>query len=89
MRLISRSCYSLQTWNVSTYIKEVQANIIKQDNNRFITMQNIIKKLYLRHLKDHELVQNHIHKLNELTLMGESPARSIADYFHQKAKVYS
>lgn len=53
MRLIVRNRQSLHIWNVKDYIKQTQANIIKQDTNKYITMQNIFRKLYLRHLQDH------------------------------------
>ena len=50
MRLVVRNLYPVHIWNVSEYIKQAQSNIIKQDGNRFITMQNIFKKLYVSHL---------------------------------------
>lgn len=89
MRLITRNCYPVHIWNVSEYIKQTQANIIKQDTHRFITIQNIFKKLYLRHLRDHQQVQAHVAHLNDFAAMSQSPARAIADYFHKKGKTYS
>ena len=78
MRLITRNIYPVHIWNVGDYIKQAQANIIKQDSNRFVTMQNIFKKLYLGHLRDHHNTQRHTKHLRDFTVMAESPARSIA-----------
>ena len=35
---------------------QTKNNLIKQDDYQFITIQNIFKKLYLRHLKDQKRV---------------------------------
>ena len=89
MRLLNRNTFHLHTWNVSDYIKQAQNNIIKQDSNHYITLQNIFKKLYLAHLKNHSKINAHSQKLNSLAVMSESPARIIAEYFHRKAKTYN
>lgn len=54
MKVVTRCQYALNVWQVKDYIKQTQTNIHNQDTNRFFTMQNIFKKLYLRHLQDHE-----------------------------------
>lgn len=89
MRLIVRNRPSLHVWNVSDYIKQTQANISKQDSNKYITLQHIFRKLYLSHLQHHQ--RNHAHQraLNNLVLLAPAPAQAIASYFHQKAKDYS
>jgi hypothetical protein len=88
MRLIVRNSYPVHVWNVSDYIKQTQANVIRQDSNHYITMQNIFKKLYLRQLSNHHVVSKHTRKLNNMVVMSETPARAIADYFHKKSNQY-
>jgi len=53
MRLINRNICPLHIWKVSDYIKQAQSNILKEDVSQFVTMQNIFKKLYFRHLQDY------------------------------------
>ncbi len=89
MRLIVRNRPSLHIWNVNDYIKQTQANIIKQDSNKYLTLQRIFKKIYLRHLNDHKRIKNLQNDLDNFVLISQSPARAIADYFHQKSKIYS
>jgi hypothetical protein len=89
MRLIVRHRPSLHVWNVNDYIKQTQANIIKQDSNKYLTLQKIFRKVYLRHLKDHQRVKYHQNNLDNFVLLSQAPARAIADYFHQKSKEYS
>jgi hypothetical protein len=89
MRLVVRNRFPLHIWTVSDYIKQTQANLLKQDTSRFITMQNIFRKLYLRHLDDHEQIKVHQQNMNNIILIGQAPAQTVADYFHKKSKVYS
>ena len=89
MRLITRNIYSVHIHSVGEYIKQAQANIIKQESHNFITMQNVFKKLYLTHLREHDSLQKYKSKLNDFALMSEAPARSMTDYFHKKSKAYS
>jgi hypothetical protein len=89
MRLIVRSRPSLHVWNVSDYVKQTQANIIKQDTNKYITLQRIFRKIYLRHLRDHQKLRTHQKNLENFVLLAPSPAQAITDYFHQKSKEFS
>lgn len=89
MRLIVRNRPSLHIWNVNDYIKQTQANIIKQDSNKYITLQKIFRKIYLRHLNDHQKIKHLQNDLDNFVLMSTSPARTITDFFHQKSKSYS
>lgn len=89
MRLIVRNRQLMHIWNVQDYIKQTQANLQRQDNQKFISMQNVFTKLYLRHLKEQEKLQIQQEKLNSIMVLGQMPARAIADYFHQKSKTYN
>lgn len=89
MRLIVRNRANLHVWNVGEYIKQTQANVVKLETNHFISMQNIFKKLYFRHLEQHQILNKLNRKLNNFVLMSEQPARAIADYFHKKSRNYS
>lgn len=89
MRLIFRHRPSLHVWNVGDYLKQTHANIVKQDTNKYITLQKIFRKIYLRHLKDHERLKNHQNALDNFLLLSPAPARAITDYFHQKSKEFS
>lgn len=80
---------SLHVWNVNDYIKQTQANIVKQDTHKYITLQKIFHKIYMRHLRDHERLKVHQNSLDNFVLLSPSPARAITDYFHQKSKEYS
>ena len=79
----------MNTWNVGEYVRQTQANLIKQDDHRFITMQNIFRKLYLTNLNEHQALLHHTTHLNNHTLMAQTPARAIADYFHTQSKTYN
>lgn len=89
MRLIVRNRPSLHVWNVSDYVKQTQANIIKQDTNKYITLQKIFRKIYLRHLRDHQKLKTHQKNLDNFVMMAQAPAQAIADYFHTKSKEFS
>jgi hypothetical protein len=89
MRLILRHRPSLHVWNVGDYLKQTHANIVKQDTNKYITLHKIFRKIYLRHLKDHERLKNHHNALDNFLLLSPAPARAITDYFHQKSKEFS
>lgn len=89
MRLIVRNRPSLHIWNVNDYIKQTQANIIKQDTNKYLTLQKIFRKIYLRHLNDHQKIKILQNDLDNFVLISQAPARTIADYFYQKSKTYS
>jgi hypothetical protein len=89
MRLILRHRPSLHVWNVSDYLKQTHANILKQDTNKYITLQKIFRKIYLRHLRDHERLKNHQKNLDNFVLLSPAPARAITDYFHRKSKDFS
>jgi hypothetical protein len=89
MRLILRHRPSLHVWNVNDYLKQTHANILRQDNNKYITLQKIFRKIYLRHLRDHQRVKTHQRALQNFLLLSPAPARAITDYFHQKSKEFS
>jgi len=89
MRLILRHRPSLHVWNVGDYLKQTHANIVKQDTNKYITLQKIFRKIYLRHLKDHERLKYHQNALDNFLILSPTPARAITDYFHQKSKEFS
>lgn len=80
---------SLHVWNVGDYIKQTQANIVRQDAGRYLTLQRIFRRLYLAHLQQHQRTQAHQRHLNNLLLLAPAPAQAVAAYFHQKAKDYS
>ena len=89
MRLIVRNIQSLHVWSVGDYIKQAQANILKQDSHRVIALQNVFQRLYLRQ-REHFIQDRRLSKrLNSIALMGSTPARAIADHFHTNRKNFS
>lgn len=89
MRLIVRNRQGMHVWSVSDYIKQAQANIIKQDSHRIIALQNVFQKLYLRQQQNYAHDRRLSNSLNNIALMGSTPARAIADHFHSNRKSFS
>ena len=89
MRLIARNRQWLHVWSVGDYIKQAQANIIKQDSHRVIALQNVFQKLYLRQQENYAQDYRLSKRLNSMALMGSTPARAIADHFHANRKRFS
>lgn len=79
----------MHVWSVSDYIKQAQANIIKQDSHRIIALQNVFQKLYLRQQQNYAHDRRLSNSLNNIALMGSTPARAIADHFHSNRKSFS
>lgn len=79
----------MHVWSVQDYIKQTQHNLQRQDARNFLSLHTVFNKLYLRHLNEQEALKKHNQALNDMILLGQTPALSIVTYFHKHSRKYS